>query len=176
MLAVSWEGSHTAAGPTPWVPGSVPATIPSQASTTPKQGSGGTPTTSHHPVPPKCGDAFNPNSKMHGCPIAMCSRVDLASCNESQAVFFTPGTVPPSSSPSPARTRTATTAFLPAVPSLMALRPWLPSAPGEQHVKPSSVSPPCPEKRGRRGGDAGADWLEQGRTSCPRAACTALRA
>lgn len=48
----------------------------------------------------------------------------------------------------------------------MAPRPWLPSAPGEQHAKPSSVSPPCLAKGGDEG-DVGADWLELGGRHAP---------
>lgn len=44
-LVVLWEGSNTAAGSSPRVPGWIPATVTSEASTAPKQGSFGTPTT-----------------------------------------------------------------------------------------------------------------------------------
>lgn len=173
MLVVPWEGSHTAAGPTPWLD---PCYCHIRGIDSPKTGLCWE---FHHQPPPSTPGVWGcpyPNSKMRGCPIATCSRVDLASCKGSQPVFFAPGTVPPPSPSSPAGARTATAPFLPAIPSPTALRPWLPSAPDEQHVKPSSVSPPCPEKGGDRVGDAGVDWLEEGRTSCPRAACTALRA
>lgn len=62
-LVVLWEGSNTAAGSSPRVPGWIPVTVTSEASTAPKKGSSGTPTTIHCPVALECRDASIPTGK-----------------------------------------------------------------------------------------------------------------
>lgn len=93
-------------------------------------------------------------------PIATCSSSDLASFNRSQPVLFTLGTFFP---PLHFLLRHEWPLQLFSLPCLPL---WLPSAPGEHHVKPSSVSSVCLAKGGDEG-DAGADWLELGGRHAP---------
>lgn len=160
MLMVPCEGFNTAAGPSPRVPGWIPATVTSEASTAPKQGSFGTPTTIRCPVALECRDASIPTGKcmygssQHAPWLTWLPEMGRSLCFSLQG----PSSSLLSMSHQGMHIRCS---FSPRRAFPLTLRPWLPSAPGEQHVKPSSVSPPCPQKGGDEG-DAGAEWLELG--------------